>query len=110
MVCQSYSARSYVTARSPTRVVDRLQEPQPFDTACRNPVSDPTVHLAAQKQSLFMQTKQIAVDRTAMMKFTQLSTNRVRRKKTCVLNKDLQHLAFSHADMQVCNALPSGHI
>src|ERR1700745_3511321 len=110
MVCQSYSARSSVIARSPTRVVDRLQKIQPFDTAVGNFVSDHPPDAAAQKQPLFMQTKQVTVDTAALMEFAKLSTNRIWRQKTRLPKKDFQHLPLSHGDMQVCNDPATGHI
>ena len=69
MVCQSYSARSYVVARSPTRVVYSLQENQAFNTTLGNLVSYVSACSGAQEQLLFMQAKQVTVDRAAMMKF-----------------------------------------
>ena len=94
----------------PTRVVDRLQKIQPFDTAVGNLVSDPLLYVTAQRQPLFMQAEQLTVDRTALMKFAKLCTNRIRRQKTRLTKKDFQHLPLSHGDMQVCNHPVIGHI
>jgi hypothetical protein len=54
---------------APPVVVDSLQELQALDTTLGNLVSDPPLYSAAQEQPLFMQPKQVTVDRAAMMEF-----------------------------------------
>ncbi len=94
----------------PYPCLQRPQEIQPFDTTFRNPVRNATTcNPAAQEQPLFVQTEQVAVDRTAVMEFMQLSTKRIWCQELRVFKKHFQHLTFSHGDMQVCNARFATH-